>query len=89
MSHPARHAVFTDAAEPAYGNMAISIPIWPMPLLTGTEGYQGYGSCQPGVPFAFGFDAVKSHSGEEDGRFFVDISAVIPDKTSDYPSPAA
>ncbi len=81
---PGEACGFTDAAEPAW-QYGYQYTYMAYASIDGTEGYQGYGSCQPGVPFAFGFDAVKATPGEEDGRFFVDISAVIPDKTSDYP----
>lgn len=81
---PGETCGFADEAEPAW-QYGYQYTYLAYASIDGAEGYQGYGSCQPGVPFAFGYGAVSATPGEKDGRFFVDISAVIPDKTSDYP----
>lgn len=75
---------FTDEAAPAW-QYGYEYTYHAYASIDGNEGYQGYGSCKPGVPFAFGNNAVTATPGESDGSFFVDIAAVIPDKTSNYP----
>ncbi len=53
----------------------------------GQESYQGYGSCSPGIHFSFGYQDVTATPRENDGNFFVDIAALVPDKTSDSAEP--
>lgn len=82
---PGESRTFIDNADPAwqYGyfytyNAYASID--------GNEGYQGYGSMQPGVSFSFAYGSVTATSVPEGDSFTVDISAVVPDKTGGYPA---
>lgn len=81
---PGESRNFTDNAEPAW-QYGYQYTYNAFASIDGAEGYQGYGSCEPGIPFQFGYNTVTATPAEEDGKFFVDIAALIPDKTSSYP----
>lgn len=83
---PGESRTFTDTATPAwqYGyqytyNAFASID-------GGEESYQGFGSMSPGISFSFAYGTVSSAAKVEDGAFSVDITAIVPDKTNEYPA---
>lgn len=82
---PGEQRSFPDEATPAW-QYGYSYTYMAYASIDGNEGYQGYGSVEPGVSFSFGYGTVKATSGEEDGNYFVDITALIPDETNDYPA---
>ncbi len=81
---PGESCDFTDDAVPAW-QYGYQYTYMAYASIDGAEGFQGYGSCQPGIPFAFGYGTVTATPGEKDGKFYVEISAVIPENTSNYP----
>lgn len=76
---------FTDNATPAwqYGQQYTYNPV---ASIGANQSYEGYGGITPGISFAFAYGDVNASAKETaEGGFEVEISALVPSKTSGYP----
>lgn len=81
---PGESVTLTDDADPAW-ECGYDYTYNTYPSISGVEGTTGYGSCSPGVKFAFDYNSVKALPEETSDGYQVVISAPVPVKTSGYP----
>lgn len=82
---PGAALTFTDNATPEW-QYGYEYTYNAYATVDGAESYAAYAAMKPGIPFAFA-DKGVTISSEDNGQggYTVKISALIPDKTSDYP----
>jgi len=81
---PGESVTFTDDAEPAW-QCDYDFTYYTYPSVAGVAGTTGYGSCSPGVKFSFGYTDLSATPSQQGNQYSVELSAVVPSKTSSYP----